>query len=91
MHSFRFYIFRIQHLQLKKKTLINKIIVILNHNNQIEVSGKVNYKGADSFDDLIPIKMPSGTLEYKKGKFNLRFAPSDIAVFWCTKQASQNK
>jgi len=28
MHSFRFYIFRIQHLELKKKIFIGKFLVI---------------------------------------------------------------
>ena len=69
----------------------SKLVVILNHNSQIETSGKVVYKNIRSFEELVPLKMPSGTIMYNKGKFEVRLAPSDIAVFWGVSQSSQNK
>ncbi len=69
----------------------NKVVVILNHNSQIEASGNVTYKNIKSFEELVPLKMPSGTIMYNKRKFEVRLAPSDIAVFWGTAQSSQNK
>lgn len=70
----------------------SKLVVLLNHNPEMEVSSKVKYKGIDSFEDLIPIKMPTGVISFQKGKFDLRFAPSDIAVFWAQpKRAGKNK
>ena len=69
----------------------SKLVVILNHNSQIETSGKVVYKNIRSFEELVPLKMPSGTIMYNKGKFEVRLAPSDIAVFWGASQSSQNK
>lgn len=68
----------------------NKLLVIFNHNPYMEVSGQVNYKGIDSFDELIPIKLPSGELTYNKGKFDMRLGPSDIAVFWGPRQTGKN-
>ncbi len=69
----------------------NKVVVIFNHNPYMEVSGQVSYKGINSFDELMPIKLPSGELTYNKGKFDMRLGPSDIAVFWGLSPSSQNK
>lgn len=69
----------------------NKVVVIFNHNSQIESSGQVIYKDISTFDELMPLKMPNGTISYQKGKFDMRLAPSDIAVFWSTTQSGQNK
>lgn len=69
----------------------NKVVVILNHNPFMEVSGQVNYRGIESFEDLMPIKYPSGELTYKRGQFDMRLGPSDIAVFWGAIQSGQNK
>lgn len=69
----------------------NKIIVILNHNQSNEISGTVKYKGVSDFSMLLPIKSANGSITYEKGKFSVRLAPSDIAVFVFTTQYSQNK
>ena len=58
-----------------------KIIVILNHNPNQEVSAKVNYRGIENFDELVPIHYSKGITTYKNGKFDVRLAPSDIVVF----------
>jgi len=68
-----------------------KLIVILNHNQTLEVSGTVAYKGVEDFSMLMPLRAFKGNISYDKGKFDVRLAPSDIAVFVFTTQYSQNQ
>lgn len=68
-----------------------KLIVILNHNPAVEASGVVKYNGVKNFEGLLPVKAASGDISFKNGKFNVRLAPSDIAVFVFSSQYSQNK
>lgn len=67
-----------------------KLVVILNHNSQSEASGQVSYKGVERFDELLPLKLSNGSITFEKGKFDVRLAPSDIAVFFNSNQYSQN-
>ena len=68
-----------------------KMVVILNHNPEVEVSGTVNYRGVDNFEQLIPIAYSNGLITFEKGKFDVRLAPSGIAVFISNNQYSQKK
>ena len=67
-----------------------KLIVMLNHSTATEQTGTLAYHGIESFNRLLPVKRAYGEVSYQSGKFNLKLAPSDIAIFLCAKQTGQN-